>query len=376
VATPYIPIRANAPLEAGELGLSYTPEILFTGPTDSSTILIVDDTEINRRMIRAMLQGGRANQSKQYKLLECRRPPEALSVVSQEKVDLVICEFIMPEMSGPEFCQRFRANKKTYLTPVLMLTSVQGSEHEIAGITSGADEFMVKPLQPAVLRARVAAMLRHKAAIDSLEEVESILFTLAQTVEQRDHYTGAHCQRLATYAVAMGLRAGLPREQLLALYRGGFLHDIGKISVPDAILFKDSLLTQDEWEVMRSHTWRGEDICRGMKSLAPVLPIVRNHHERWDGSGYPDGLVGERIPYLARILQIVDIYDALTTARPYKPALAHGEALGILYEEVKRGWRDPDMVRLLQDVFDNPPPEMREALISPSLNSMSRNVAK
>ena len=376
MATPYIPIRAQAPLEAGELGLSCTPEILFTAPTDSSTILIVDDAEINRRMIRAMLQGGRAGQSKLYKLLECRRPSEALAIVSQEKVDLVICEFIMPEMSGPEFCQRFRANKKTYLTPVLMLTSVQGSEHEIAGIASGADEFLLKPLQPAVLRARVTAMLRHKAAIDSLEEVESILFTLAQTVEQRDHYTGAHCQRLATYAVAMGLRLGLPREQLLALYRGGFLHDIGKISVPDAILFKDSLLTQDEWEVMRSHTWRGEDICRGMKSLAPVLPIVRNHHERWDGSGYPDGLAGDRIPYLARILQIVDIYDALTTARPYKPALSHAEAMGILQEEVKRGWRDPEMVQQLQDVFDNPPPEMREALISPSLNSMSQNVNK
>jgi putative two-component system response regulator len=217
-------------------------------------------------------------------------------------------------------------------------------------------------------------MLRHKAAIDSLEEVESILFTLAQTVEQRDHYTAFHCQRLANYSVAMGMTLGLPREDLVALYRGGFLHDIGKISVPDAVLFKQSLLTDAEWEIMRLHTIRGEELCRPMKSLVTVLPIIRSHHERWDGSGYPDGTAGEQIPVLARIMQISDIYDALTTARPYKPALSHAQSLAILEDETKRGWRDAEMVRVFREVCENPPEPLREFLL-PSLLAMNQQLA-
>mgnify|MGYP002783816073 CR=1 FL=1 len=368
--------RAVSPLEAGELDLLATPDILFMAPGSAPTILIVEETEISRRMMRAFLLGHAQSRNEEapYRIIEARRPVEALEIVTREKVDLVILDFVMAEMTGPEFCQRFRADKRTQLVPVLMLASVQGSENEIAGITSGADEFLIKPVHPAVLRARVASMLRHKAAIDSLEEVESILFTLAQTVEQRDHYTGMHCQRLATYSVAIGLKLGLSREQLLALYRGGFLHDIGKVSVPDSILYKKSLLSDEEWEIMRSHTTRGEEICRPMKSLAPVLPIIRNHHERWDGSGYPDQLAGEKIPLLARILQIVDIYDALTTSRPYKPAWTHQEAVAILMQEVQRGWRDPEMVRVLSEVFVNPPEVMREALIGPTLATLNEEL--
>ncbi|MEO8028039.1 MAG: HD-GYP domain-containing protein, partial [Bryobacteraceae bacterium] len=139
---------------------------------------------------------------------------------------------------------------------------------------------------------------------------------------------------------------GLSRPELLALYRGGYLHDIGKVSIPDSILFKRGLLNEEEWATMRLHTVRGEQICRPMKTLATVLPIIRNHHERWDGSGYPDGLAGEKIPLLARILQVADIYDALTTSRPYKPAFTHDEAMQILEDEAHRGWRDPELVPL------------------------------
>jgi putative two-component system response regulator len=266
-----------------------------------------------------------------------------------------------------------------------MLTNVQGIENEIAGIASGADEFLLKPLHPAVVRTRIRAMLRNKAAIDSLEEAETILFALAQAVEQRDRYTGGHCQRLAALSVALGEALGLPRHNLLALHRGGYLHDIGKISIPDAILFKKGRLTDEEWEVMRSHTLLGEQICLPMKSLAPVLPIIRSHHERWDGSGYPDGLRGEQIPLLARILQVVDIYDALTTARSYKPAYTHDQALAILDEEVRRGWRDPELVSIFPQVFaesalDEPeqiPPELPEVrTMQLSLENMRRQLVK
>jgi putative two-component system response regulator len=180
----------------------------------------------------------------------------------------------------------------------------------------------------------------------AIDPTEGILFALAQAVEQRDHATAGHCERLAFIAVALGMASNLDRSQLLTLYRGGYLHDIGKVGIPDSILFKPGALTADEWITMRSHTTRGEEICRPLPSLRPVLPIIRHHHERWDGGGYPDGLRGEQIPLLARIVQVADIYDALISARPYKPALSQGEALQIMRDETKRGWRDPQLMAL------------------------------
>jgi len=177
-------------------------------------------------------------------------------------------------------------------------------------------------------------------------EAERIFIALSQAVEQRDLHTASHCQRLAFLGVAMGMVSGLERKHLLILYQGGYMHDIGKVGIPDSILFKPGKLNAKEWEVMRTHTTRGVEICRHVKSLAPVVPIIRHHHERWDGSGYPDGLVGEEIPLLARLLQIGDIYDALTSPRPYKDAISPARALKIIHEETARGWRDPQIVEL------------------------------
>lgn len=311
---------------------------------DMPTVLILDHAEVNRKLLRGMLK------SERYRILEARYAAEALSLLASESVDLIILDLMMPGISGPDFCRVLKSDRRTQLIPVLMLTCVQGPESEVAGIDSGADEYLLKPVHPAVFRARVRAMLRHKAAIDCLEEAESILFALAQAIEQRDEYTAGHCQRLACYSVAIGMALGLPQRQLLALHRGGFLHDIGKISIPDAILHKAGPLTAAEWELVKQHPVKGEEICGEMKSLQPVLPIIRSHHERWDGSGYPDGLRGDRIPLAARILQVADIYDALTTARSYKPALPPPEALGILTEEAARGWRDPDLIALFKDL--------------------------
>lgn len=340
---------------------------------DTATVLIVDDLDINRRLLKAMLK------TSDCRILEAKRASEAQAILERDKVDLIIVDLVMPEVSGPEFCRRLKANRRTKLIPILMVTSVQGVENEIAGIASGADEFLLKPLHPTLVRTRIRAMLRNKALIDSLEEAETILFALAQSVEARDHYTGMHCQRLSTYSVALGKALGLPRTDLLALYRGGYLHDIGKIAIPDSILFKKGKLDEQEWVVMRMHTIKGEEICSPMKTLAPVLPIIRNHHERWDGTGYPDGLRGERIPLLARVLQTVDIYDALTTARSYKPALNHEEAMQILEEEVTRGWRDPELIPLFAEIarqFDAPSTEIHDiGTMQESLANMGRQVS-
>jgi len=304
------------------------------------TVLILDQVDVNRRLLRAMLK------SEPYVIREARRAPEALEMLAREKIDLVVLDLMMPGMSGPEFCRTIKTDRRTQLVPVLMLTNVHGVENEVAGIASGADEFLTKPLHPEVVRTRVRALLRHRAAIDSLEEAESILFALAQAVEHRDKYTAGHCQRLAWYSVSLGMTLGLARRELLALHRGGFLHDIGKIAVPDAVLHKKGSLSKEEWVVMRGHTFKGEDICRPMKTLQGVLPVIRSHHERWDGGGYPDGLKGEEIPLVARILQVADIYDALTTVRPYKGAHTPAEALKILEQESAKGWRDPELVRV------------------------------
>lgn len=344
-------------------------------PTQAATILIVDALEINRRVLKAMLK------TEEHRILEAKRPEEAMELLGLESVDLVVVDLVMPGMSGPDFCRVLKADRRTHLIPILMTTGVQGAESEIAGIDSGADDFLLKPLKPALVRTRIRRMLRNKALTDSLDEAETILFALAKSVEARDNYTGLHCERLAAYGIRLGQALGVSKADQLALYRGGYLHDIGKVSIPDAILFKRGVLSNEEWLIMRQHTLRGEEICRPMKSLAPVLPIIRSHHERWNGSGYPDGLRGEEIPLLARILQVADIYDALTTARSYKPAFSHQQALEIMLEEAGRGWRDPELIPLFAEVtrpVDDPSaspwPADREMVNS--LENMRRELTK
>jgi putative two-component system response regulator len=357
---------------ASPLGLVAPWDESFAEAGLEPTILILDQVDVNRHLLRSMLK------AEPYRILEARRAPEALALLGREKVDLVILALMMPGMSGPEFCRTLKADRKTQLVPILMLTNVQGVENEVAGIDSGADEFLLKPLHPAVLRTRVKAMLRNKAAIDSLEEAESILFALAQAIEHRDKYTAGHCQRLAWYSVAIGTALGLPRPQLLALHRGGFLHDIGKVAVPDAVLHKRGVLDEHEWRLMRTHPLKGEEICRPMKSLAGVLPIIRSHHERWDGSGYPDSLRGEQIPLVARVLQVADIYDALTTVRPYKTAFSAEQALNTMEEEAARGWRDPGLVAVFKKLHRNGLTESWGPLLPnwPQLELMGQSVAE
>ncbi len=305
------------------------------------TLLVVESVETNRRVLRSMLR------NEGYRILEAGQAREAFTLLKSERVDLIILDLMLPEVSGLDFCRVVKANRDTRFVPVLIMTSLQGVDIEVAGIASGADEFLVKPLHPTIVRARIGAMLRQKRAVDSLEEAESILFALAQAVEHRDRCTSGHCDRLATLSMALGTALGLQRSQILALHRGGYLHDIGKIGIPDSILFKPGPLTPEEWAIMRTHSIKGEEICRPAKTLASVLPIIRNHHERWDGTGYPDGLRGEDIPLLARILQTADVFDALTSTRPYKAALPPAEALEVLRQEARRGWRDAHLVAVL-----------------------------
>lgn len=253
---------------------------------------------------------------------------------------MVLLDVMMPGLSGFEVCEKIKNNSETYLIPVVLITALSDKQDRIEGIKVGADDFLTRPVDRTELLARVRSLLRLKQRTDELERAESVLFTLARSIEGKDPYTHGHCERLSHYSARLGEYLGLSEDQLTARRRAGVVHDIGKIAVPDAILLKPSSLTPEEWTLVREHPVVGERICAPLKSFRFVLPIIRHHHEKFDGSGYPDGLRGEAIPVTARVLQIVDVYDALTTDRPYKKAFSITDALQTMKQEVTNGWWD------------------------------------
>ena len=252
----------------------------------------------------------------------------------------MLLDVIMPGKSGYEICREWKDSPETRLIPVVMITGLSDLEDKIRGIEAGADDFLNKPIFPVELFARVASLLRVKEYTDELENADTVLCTLGRSVESRDPYTEGHCERLAEYASALGGFIGLGEEEQLALRRGGFLHDLGKIAISDEILKKHGLLSPDEWRLMQQHPLIGENICKPLRSLRMVLPIIRHHHEHWNGTGYPDGLAGDAIPLLARVLQVVDVYDALRTERPYKSAHSHQQAQETMRAEADSGLWD------------------------------------
>jgi putative two-component system response regulator len=309
------------------------------GPT--GTILVVDDLESNARLLERLL----TRDGHRVRLAHDGR--EALDLVTRDQPDLVLMDVMMPMLDGFETCRRLKSDPTTCLVPVVLVTALQDARDRIRGLQVGADDFLSKPVNEAELTARVRSLLRIKRYTDELDTAESVIVSLALTIEARDGTTDGHCQRLARYAVQLGIELGVSDEDVAALERGGFLHDIGKVGIPDAILLKPGRLTDDEFAVMKQHTVIGDRLCGELKSLRRVRPIVRYHHERLDGSGYPDGLKGTSIPMLAQVMSVVDVFDALTTERSYKPALPAERAYEELMAEADRGWRDRDLVKAL-----------------------------
>jgi putative two-component system response regulator len=296
-------------------------------------ILVVDDESQNVEVLkRLMTRLG-------YEVLSASDGEEALQTVVRDRPDLVLLDVNMPGIDGIEVCRRLKSDPATRLIPIVLVTTLTDSEDRVRGIEAGADDFISKPPVIAELEARVRSLLRLKTYTDELDSAESVILSLGLTIEARDPSTDGHCQRLAAYATALGVRLGLGDDDLIALNRGGFLHDVGKIGIPDAVLLKAGRLTASEYALMQQHTVIGDRLCSQLRLLEDVRPIVRHHHERPDGTGYPDQLTGEDIPLLARILSVVDVYDALTTERPYKPALSPDQAVRELREEAARGWK-------------------------------------
>ncbi|MFQ5926572.1 MAG: HD domain-containing phosphohydrolase [Terriglobia bacterium] len=301
----------------------------------AQTILVVDDNEAVCLLTAELLrvQG--------YNVVTAYDGHGALEAFARQQPDVVLLDVVMPNLDGFEVCRRLKNNPESRLTPVVLVTGLAATQDRVRGLEAGADDFLSKPVDRSELFARVRSLLNLKAHTDELERAESVLFALARSIEAKDPYTEGHCERLSDYSARLGEQIGLPEDQITALRRAGIVHDIGKVAVPDAILLKPGRLTPEEWKIVREHPVVGERICTPLKSFRLVLPIIRHHHEKFDGSGYPDGLKGEQTPLTARVLQIVDVYDALTTQRPYKPALSRTEVLEIMREEVQRGWWDP-----------------------------------
>jgi len=301
-------------------------------------ILVVDDNPDMVELMRELLK------SRGYDVVSVRDADLAEAEVRRHPPDLILSDVVMPGRSGYELCHQLKDDPATRLIPFLLITGLSDREDKVKGIEAGADDFLNKPIFPSELFARVKSLLKLKEFTDELETAESVLCTLGRSVEARDPYTEGHCERLAQRAEGLGRHLGLDEDSIVALRRGGYLHDLGKIAVPDEILKKGANLTADEWKVMKQHPVTGENICKPLKSLRLVLPIIRFHHEHSDGSGYPDGLRKEQIPLLPRILQVVDVYDALRTARPYKPALSHEQSALTMHVEAQNGLWDEELV--------------------------------
>ncbi len=307
----------------------------------SGRVLVVDDMAANRQLIRKMLARDG------HDVLEADSGQAALAIAQSADPDVILLDVMMPGLDGFQTCATLKADPHTRLTPVVLVTALRETSDRVRGIDAGADDLLSKPVDPHELSARVRSLIRLKRYTSELDSAEAVIVSLALTIEARYAATDGHCHRLADYATHLGTALGLEADDLSALSRGGYLHDIGKVGVPDAVLLKAGPLTPAEYEQMKAHTVIGDRLCGELRSLRRVRPIVRHHHERLDGSGYPDRLRGDAVPLLAQIMGIVDVYDALTTARPYKPAFTAAEACAEIYVEVDRGWRRRDLV----DVF-------------------------
>jgi putative two-component system response regulator len=303
----------------------------------SSVLVVDDDTQVAGYLERLLTREG-------HVVTLARDGTSALELVNAHPPDVILLDVMMPGIDGLDVCRRLKREPATRLTPVVLMTALSAREDRLKGLEAGAEEFLSKPLDTQELLTRVKSLVRVKRYTDDLDSAASIIMTLAAMIEARDGHSEGHCHRLANYATTLGRSLDLDPSELEALHRGGFLHDIGMLAIPEPVLRKSDALSAEEFELIKSHTVLGDTLVSNLRSLQPVRPIIRHHHERLDGSGYPDQLKGDDIPLLAQIIGLVDLYDAVTTNRPYQQAKSSEEALDVLVDHVRRGWRRRDLV--------------------------------
>jgi putative two-component system response regulator len=320
-------------------------------PPDSGRgrLLVVDDDEqIRKLLVRLLTVTG-------HVVEEAASAEEALLKLDASPPDLILLDMELPGKSGLSLVPIIRSDPRHRLTPIVMITGAATPARKIRAIEAGVTEFLSKPFSHVEIAARVRTLLAFKHATDALEDAEHVILALSQTIDARDTYTYGHSARVSLYAGLLGERIGLEPWPLAVVRRGGLFHDFGKIAVRDRVLLKPGRLTDAEYAEIKQHPRKGRDLLSNMKTLAPALEIVDHHHERMDGSGYPDGLAGESIPITARITSVADVFDALTTARVYRGALPRDEALDIMAIEVRKGWWDGRLLEEFRGLLEDLP---------------------
>ncbi len=337
--------------------MPYTP-LSAVGESDrpdaSPLVLVIEDEPTQRGLLTRVLE------REGYQVLGLADGEMGLRAIVEHAPQMVLLDLNLPRMDGFEICRRLRADPLTATLPVIIITAHTAMEDMVAALDAGADDFLAKPVQQAELLARMRSAMRLRRAITSLERATQIVAALANAVEAKDVGLVHHCRWLAHHAARVGANVGLRGEQLEAVAYGALLHDVGKIGVPEHLLRKEGPLSDEEWDLMRRHPEIGERICEPLRASRTFAPIIRHHHERFNGTGYPDRLRAERIPLGARIVAIADAYEAMVHGRPYQPAQAHSVARDELLR-LRGSQFDPELVPIFLDELERdgqglPPP--------------------
>ena len=312
-----------------------------------STVLVVDDHPTSRMAATAFLSADG------YEVLEAASGKEALKQAAEHNPDLILLDIMLPQLDGFEVCRCLKQNSQTNAIPVVFVTVNEDRQYRQESMAAGGDDLLIKPLDRLELSARVKSLIRQKKLNEDLNQTERLLFSIAKAIERRDSEPGCFGDRISALVKAFGEYLQLSPDEIQDLLWAAYLHDIGTVGIPDAVMLKNGTLTPEELQLVKQHVLIGEQICQPLQHRRRVLEIIRHHHERWDGSGYPDGIAGDNIPRLAQVFQIIDIYDALTRQRTYKEALTPAQALAEITEETDKQWRNPQLVKQFTDFIHN-----------------------